>query len=462
MGVTTRLAEAVVESDFHSLSSVVVARSIEMMLNAAGVGIAGSRTREGRIVAEFALETAGSGPSTLLGTRGRTSIVNASLANGTMVHALDFDEAILRRSNHPSNAIFPAVMALGEKLGASGQHVLAAFALGCEVSTKIGAAGDLDELIPRLARNGWHLEGVAGAIGAAAAAAKLMRLDVEQTTCALGIATSQASGVQVNYGTSTKSFHCGQAAMHGVIAASLASKGFTSSRHAIEDVNGFFGCYRRDTEVDEAELMGRFANPFDVESPGVALKLYPCASATHSCIDAIRFLVLEHEIRPDQVARVHVSCPPRAGNDLKSFTRPSTGLEGKFSLNYCAAVAIVYGIPRMHHFTEAAITDQQLVGLLDKIELERNEKPTLEISRPATVTITLTDGRSLRHRVEHAKGHPKFPLTKEELNDKFRYCTSEVLPLDITETAIDMFRSLPTIADTSRLFRILALQEAAV
>src|SRR6266545_1725866 len=144
MGITSRLAEFAVNTSFSDIPGNVVDRSKDMMLNAAAVGLAGSATETGRIMVQYVQQMGGTPSCTIMGAGIRSSPVNAALANGTMVHVLDFDENVQRRSNHPSNAIFPTVMALGEQMALAGREVAAAFAIGSEVSTKIGAAGDFD------------------------------------------------------------------------------------------------------------------------------------------------------------------------------------------------------------------------------------------------------------------------------------------------------------------------------
>jgi 2-methylcitrate dehydratase PrpD len=447
-----RLAEFVTATDFSSLPTDVVEISKKMMLNAAGVGLAGSATREGKIIAEYVGQQGSSPACTILGSSTRSSPASAALANGTMVHVLDFDEYVPRRRLHPSNVIFPVVMALGESLALPGSVVVNAFSIGCEVSTKIGAAGDLNELLPTLARYGWHLEGVAGTIGATAAAGKMLGLDQEMMENAFGISVSQAAGAQVNHGTSTKSLHCGHAAMHGIISSSLAQKGFTGARNAIEDAEGFFGCYRRDVEVDEDEFVRNLGSPYDVIDPGVTFKRYPCASAIHASIDAVLELVETHAIKSEQVRNVHVSCPPRVGVDLDLFAHPDTGLQAKFSVNYCVAVALAHGVPRVKHFTDAAVKDPNILSLLDSITVDNSETISVRASRASTVEIELLDGRHFRSTVEYIGGQPPNPITPRELDDKFASCAEGILPGASIGRVISGFQQIDGLTNVVELF----------
>ena len=452
MGLTSRLAAFAVGRSFSDIPAQAIGNCKQMMLNAAAVGLAGSAEKEGQIIAEYVQQVGGSTHCTVIGTAIRTSPVNAALANGTMVHVLDYDEAILRRANHPSNSIYPTVMALGEQLAATGKEALAAFTIGCEVSTKIGIVGDLDKLQPPISSLGWHLEGVAGTIGSTAAAGKLLKLGQEQMENALAIAVSEASGIKSNFGTSTKSLHCGRAAMNGIMAAMLAQKGFTGAKDAIEGPKGFLDCFRRDRNVDEDDFIRQLGNPFDVVDPGMALKLYPCGSATHTAIDAALRLRSEHKINPKEVRSVRVAIPPHMA---MPFPRPETGLQGKFSVHYCVATALVHGQPRIHHFTDAAVRDPEVVAMLDKTTVETTEKATKEVSRPSTVALTLAGGQEIACRIEHPKGHPSDPLTAQELEDKFLYCSRDILPPERRECVIAQFRRLEELSNVQPLFSAL-------
>jgi 2-methylcitrate dehydratase PrpD len=457
VGVTSRLAGFAVNTTFEDLPAPVVAISKEMMLNAAGIGLAGSEEREGQIITEYVKAMGGRPASTVIGASFRSSPESAALANGTMVHVLDFDENVERRANHPSNAMFPTVMAIGEHLGCSGQAVTAAFAVGCEVSTKLGAAGDLDAQFPRISGFGWHPQGVTGTFGATAAAGKLLGLDQAQMENAFGLACSQAAGLQVNFATSSKSLHPGSAAMRGIMCATLAQKGFTGARNGIEGERGFFEAYRRDRNLDDDEFIERLGTPYDVIDPGLRLKIYPCGSLAHVSLEAILYLVGEHKIQYEQVQAIRVSVPRRWGLTGSAITHPQTGLEGKFSMAYCMAVAVVYGTPQLQHFTDQAVRDPKLVSLLDKVTVVTDEVPTATASRPSTVTITLNDGREVSRREEYAKGDRHKPVTAKDIDDKFATCSHHLLGPELMKEVILRFRTLDEIRDVRPLFASLAV-----
>lgn len=453
MGITSRLAAFVADTSFSDIPGNVIEKSKQMMLNAAAAGLAASAARETDIITQYVEEMGGKPQCTIMGRGIRSSPLYAALANAMMMDLPDYDGAVRRRVTAAGRIISPTVMALGERMALPGRDVLVAFALGCEVSTKLGAAGDLDELImPRMARYGWNLAAVAGVIGAAAAAGKLLGLGQEQMASALGIAVSQASGVRVNVGNAIVSFEVGQAAMKGIMAAMLAQRGLTGPRNAIEADNGFFGCYRRDVNVDEDEFFRSLANPYDVIDPGMLLKLYPCGSHTATAVEATLRLVEEHKITPEQVRSVRAAV---VEPHTVTIIRPETGLEGKKSINYCTAVALVHGRPQLHHFTDEAVRDPRVRAMMSRVTWAATEQATKEVPCPSTVTITLTNGREVSYRAKYEKGHPDNPLTRQELDTKFAECSHSKLPPNHIEEAIDQFHRLDELPNVAPLVSIL-------
>jgi 2-methylcitrate dehydratase PrpD len=462
MGFTSRLADFAYDTGYDDLPAEVVGRSREMMLNAAGIALAGVDEHEGRAIIDYVAEMGATPTCTVIGSNVGSTPELAALANGTLVHVLDFDENVERRGNHPSNVMFPVAMAMGEREAAPGADVLAAFAVGCEISTKLGAAGDLDEQFPRSAGFGWHGTPVFGVFGAAAAAGRLLGLDREQLAYALGLATSQSAGIQVNHGTSSKSVQAGSAAMRGIMCARLAQRGFTAARDAIEaEEAGFFTAYRRDHEVDEDAFFARLGAPYDVIDPGVRLKIYPSGSLTHVSIEAMLRLIEQHGVVPDQVRAVRVSVPRRWDGSVYPVTRPATGLEGKFSIAYCMAVCLVHGAPQMHHFTDEAVRDPDVLAVVDRVTVDTDETPTERALRPSTVRITLADGSEISRRAEFALGHKDNPVTDREIHAKFRACSRSLLSPDEATRIIGEFGRFETLPDVGPLFASLAGDRAS-
>jgi 2-methylcitrate dehydratase PrpD len=456
MGITRRLAQLVVEKNsFEELPAEVVERSKEMMINAAAVALAAAARPEGQAITQFVQEMKGNGKCTIIGMGLRTSPVYAGLANGTMVHLLDFDDEIARWGVHPSSAIFPVVMALGEMNGCAGKDVLTAFALGCEVASKLSAIGDRDDVgTPRLSPQSWHRDGVAGTIGATVAASLSLGLDQELLENALGIASGQASGISANLVTASRALQCGRAAMNGVMAAMLARQGFGGARDAIEAPGGLLDLCQVRVKVDEEAFFSRMADPYDIINPGVALKLYPCESASHTSIDAALQLMQQYRIDPEQIASVRVSVAPESLASLP-FPTPQNGWQARFCLSYILAVTLLHGPPLIDFFSDTAIQDSRVREMMDRVTVEATETSSQLIPRPSTITIILKEGRQLQHRVEFARGQPELPLDPEELNAKFLYCTRYILPPDHIEEAINSFRDLENVDNVTGMASVL-------
>ena len=489
---------ALEQSAFDALPPAVVAVAKEMMVNAAAVGLAGAAQAEGQALTRFVQEMGGNGRCTIIGKGLRTSPVYAALANGVMIHLLDFDDEIIPYRSHPSSVIFPVVMALGEMHGGAGPDVLAAFVLGCEVTAKLEAALGPDAAF----------SDVAGAIGAAVAAGRLLGLDaagLEQAVSRAGVGgvdgvvrpahherilnqahherilnqthyertlnqahhervsnqahhertSNQAHQEPVSNGPGTaaglagpgRAYRQGRAAMQGVMAALLSRPGLAESG----DLAGGRTAWDADRMTDFCAGLG---NPYAVINPGVSLKLYPCAAPAHPAIDAALQLAQQYRIDPDGIESVQVAVTPAALAALP-FPTPGNGGEARFCLSYIVAAALTYGHPLIDSFTDAAAQDGRVRGLMDRVAVEATERASGAMPYPCSLALTLRDGRQLRHRVEVARGQPELPLSPEELDAKFLYCSRYILPPDHIEEAITRLRELENIENTTGLFSVL-------
>jgi len=457
MGHTQLIAEFALGTPFDGLSGQVVSISKDMMLNAAAVALAGAAQPEALALTRFAQEMGGNGKCTIVGMGLRTSPVYAALANGTMVHLLDFDDEVVDRGIHLSSAVFPVVMALGEMNGYAGKDVLTAFAVGCEVASKLaGLVG------AGAATNGL---GVAAAIGATMAAGRLLGLDQEEMENALGIACGSAGWSRADLVFPSRPLQHGRAAMNGIMAAMLA-RGifgrFESARQAIEAPGGFLDCYidpySAPNVPDPEMLLSQLGNPFDVVHPGVTLKPYPCASAGHTTIDAVLQLVQQYRIDPGEVRSARVTVTP-ATLQAMPYPCPQSGREARCSLNYLTAAALLYGAPLIEQFSDSAVQDPPVRELMARVMVDASRKSTSE-SRPlasqaSTVTLDMVDGRQLGHRVDVPRGHPELPLDQDDLEAKFLYCSRYILPPDHIEGAVEQFRNLENVRDITGLASIL-------
>ncbi len=461
MGATQLLARHVLEhSAYDLLPPQVVATAKEMMLNAAAVALAAAAQPDGQRITQFVQEMGGNGKCTIIGRGLRSSPVYAALANGLMVHLLDFDDVIISSGVHPSCTVFPVVMALGEMNGSTGREALAAFVQGCEVTSKL--AGLLSTGLvshdnpPRTTSptGGWQFDSIAGTIGATVAAGLLLGLSQKQLEQALGTAAGQASGIQANRFTAARALQCGTAAMNGVMAARLSQQGLSGARDALESAGGWAALFSaRNLEIGE-ELVRRLSRSWDIQDPGVTLKLYPCHIASQTAIDAALQLAQLHRMVPSQMVKVQVSITPAAMAELP-FATPQNGWEARFCPSYIVAVALLHGHPLIDFFSDSALEDREVRAFMDRISVEATQPTSGLAPYPTTVSIQLENGQLIQQTTDFARGQPQRPLEQQELDAKFLYCSRYILPPDHIEEAIDSFRGLENIENITGMASVL-------
>jgi len=403
---------------------------------------------------QYAKEMGGNPEAGVIAAGFKTSAPQAALANGVMAHALDYDDVAVSWIGHPTAVLLPVVLALGERGRLSGREALAGYILGLEVEAKLGACvgfGHYDW--------GWHATATLGTLAAAAAAAKMLSLDICRTRMALGIAASLAGGTRQNFGTMTKTLHAGSAARNGIVAAFLAERGFSADGAIIESPMGFCKLFSGGAEYDVAQAALRLDSPFDIVSPGISLKPYPCCRLTHRCIDAILHLIEEYGVSAEDVKTVECRTSESVPQVL-IHSRPKTGLEGKFSMQYCMAIALLDGRVALGQFTDDKVAHARAQELLRRVEyVHTGDVGGAEmLTTPEVVTITLRDGRKLSAEVPVAKGDPRNPMTEEELAAKYRDCASSVLSRDDIEKSRDMVYNLQDVEDISEFMDLICLR----
>jgi 2-methylcitrate dehydratase PrpD len=364
--------------------------------------------------------------ATVIGSTRKVNAQYAALANGIRGHVLDYDDAQLAtlrsrpygQLTHPTTPVLAAALALAEKINATGLELLAAYIVGVEVACRLADAIDPDHYL-----KGFHPTGTIGAFGATAACAHLLKLDFTRTRWAVGIAGSLASGLRAHRGTMAKSLNAGHAAENGIVAATLAQTGFTASTDVFDDPMGYFAaaCYGM---ADRKRI--KFGAPYFLLSPGVAMKIYPCAGVLHPALDAIIELAKEHDLRPTDVKRIRVSIGPDAALPLV-YPSPRNALEAKFSLPFSAAVALIYRRAGLEQYKDATLLDRNVAAAIRRVELLRDPRlrSVGNLGCQAEVEILLKNRRTYRKRATVAKGHPKKPLTREEIQEKFYVCAGD-------------------------------------
>jgi len=448
MGVTEDLARHIVETGYDGLPLEVVQTAKDVILDGMGVMLAGSREEPPRIVAEYAQELGGAPRCTAFGFGFRTSPTLAAFINGVSAHVLDY-EPMWYPPTHALSPTLPPILALAEARGLCGRDVITALAVGFEAQGRLLLAADASN-------QGWELSfhppGVVGPLGAAAAAAKLLGLDVQRTRWALGIAASRAGSLFANIGTMTKASHCGNAGRLGLEAALLAAKGFTANEEVIEAPSGWARAFY--PQGLDAAAVRAFGRPWRMVEPGLAIKKYPSQYGTHRGIDAALELRERHGVEPAAIARVVVTAPV-----MEYVNRPSprTGLEGKFSFQYTVAAALLDGKVTVHTFRDARLFSSDMKGLLPRVELRMD--PTIPSDLDGMwveVEATTAEGRSVRARCERPRGIWDNPLTREERLEKFRQTAGMVLDPSRVARAAEVIQGLETAPNVTEFLAVMS------
>ncbi|MFB6169267.1 MAG: MmgE/PrpD family protein [Haloferacaceae archaeon] len=419
---------------YDDLPESVVRETERRFVDTVGVAVAGAAEAggAGELAAETvgALSGSGSGPATLL-AGGSAAVHDAALANGVAGHCLDYDDVLTGIHVHPSVVVVPAILAVGERDGATGREAVAAYVAGVEAQRYVAAPAT-----PGHYERGWHATGTFGTVGATAAVASLLGLGPAATTHALNAAVSAAAGVKRNFGSTTKPFHAGHANAAGVVAASLAARGATASADAWTGPNGFYDCFGG-ADSPDYDALPSLGDGLVLDDPGLDTKKFPCCYFTHSAAEAAATLADEYGIDPADVERVVVRAS-QAAVDTVPYDRPTSGLEAKFSMPYVVASAIARDRVGPEAFADDALGHEPTETVRDRVVFEAD--PSLPYgSHASTVTVALADGPSHERHEPAPPGTPETPLSDAELRRKFDACVARALPDD---GAADLYRRL--------------------
>jgi 2-methylcitrate dehydratase PrpD len=434
--VADALVDFVLGLDLGAIPDAVAEAAGCCLTDWVGVALRGSTEPLAEALDAVVAAAGGLPQATVLGRGRRTSALLAALANGAQSHALDFDDTHLPSIVHGSAPVAPAVLALAEWRRCPGSLALAAFVAGFEVETRIGRV-----IGPRLADRGWHVTAILGHFGAAAAAGKLLGLGAAQLTRALGIAGTQAAGLEQSFGTMCKPLHPGKAAMNGILAALLAREGFTGPTGMLDEPRGLAGTFLGAPDLSPAlEDLGKRWEILDNST-----KLYAACHLLHATIDAGRAIRQRAAPAAESIAEVECHVHPLALK-VAAIPAPRSGLEAKFSAAYCAALALTLGAAAESEF--AAPPDPGLAGLAGRIRPLAD--PALGIAE-ARMRVRLRDGRVLDEAVRAARGTPGRPVSRQDVEEKFRRLAGGVLPVAQTERLLETLRRFATLPDLEAL-----------
>jgi 2-methylcitrate dehydratase PrpD len=378
----------------------------------------------------------------------------AALLNGTAGHAMDWDDTQLSSSSdrifglltHPTIPPLSASLAISETLEhISGKDFLTAFVAGFEVECKIAEA-----IHPTHYKQGFHSSGTIGVFGATVAAAKLLDLNSDQLRHAIGMASSMGSGIRVNFGTMTKPLHVGMASHNGVTAALLAQAGFEANMDALDGPWGFFQV--QGAGVDREKIADCLGNPYSIADPGVSVKPYPCGSLTHPSMDAMLALVLENNLKPEEIQEVVLF----AGSNILNPIRYETArdeLEAKFCMPFLLATIGISRKAGRKEFTNEFVLSSEVQSFMERVRTEFD--PEIEAlgwdKMRSRVEIALNNGEKLSRESSGYRGGPDLPLSDDELKSKFHDCTEELLTPGTRQNIFGVIATMETLDDVEEL-----------
>jgi 2-methylcitrate dehydratase PrpD len=455
------VAQHVAGLRFEDLPASAVEAARNNLLDTLGVAIAGASAPGCRELVRLVLEEAPAPHAWVWGSGAKASAADAALANGSMAHALDFDDTHDAAILHAGVSVVPAALAVADRLGGvSGRELLTALAAGLDLSCRLGLAARLPPV-----KLGWVYTALFGLFGATVTAGKLMKLDAERMLHAIGIAYAQAAGNTqcMPDGALTKRMQPGFSARIGVLSALMARSGITGATHSFEGVHGLARVYLHDA-FDRERLLRDLGRRFEHEDLGY--KPFPCCRHTHNPIDVTLRLAQEHDIDPRQVESIVVGvnqdghtivCTPP---EVKQ--RPRGVVDAQFSIPFCVATALVRREVFIDAFSPQALQDPETLRVAALVRTHVDPAIEQAFGRavtPAAIEIRMKDGRRYAGRRDVPLGGVDRPMDFEALAAKFRRCVQYARgAARDTETGqlLELVRQLETVSDVRRLGDALA------
>lgn len=453
--VTDRISHFIADTDLEDIPRKALDLACLGITDFCGVAVAGSHETQSRLLMEYANAQGGRLQANAIAGGFKTSSYLAALVNGTSGHSLDYDDIAISLIGHPSVFLAPAILAIAETIECSGEEILAAYVIGYETACYLAKP-----LLQSHYMRGWHSTATFGTLGAAAAVSHLLKLDVGQIKHALGIAASLAGGLRQNFGTMTKPLHAGKAAADGIQAALLAQNGFTADENIIEAPMGFAAVFGHTTPVDWASVTHGLGREFLIAGEeGLAIKPYPSCGFTHTAIEAALQIKQKHALNSADIVEIELGVSP-FDCEVLIHHDPKTGLEGKFSLEYCVARALVSGRTALKDFTDKAISEAPVRRLIKKMKwVEKYPLPEMGTAQgfgTKSVAVRLRSGRKYQSEVAITRGTPLNPLTKAEFKAKYIDCVSGVLGVRDAEMSFAILSELRIAKNVKQLMRILS------
>jgi 2-methylcitrate dehydratase PrpD len=457
MDASIVLARNIVQVNYDDIPGEAIEAAKRDILDTLGVAVAGSNAPGGREIMGLVREWGGKEESTVIMHSQRVPSPYAALVNGTMAHALDFEDSHEGVVLHAGVSVIPAAFAVAERVGkVSGKELLTAVTSGVDVVCRLGEASNQSPSII-----GWHYTSLYGIFGAAAAAGKLLELDEQQMVNAFGIAYSQAAGnfQCVIDGALSKRLQAGFAASGGLTSSLMASRGLTGARNTLEGEKGLYQVYHHG-DYNPKRLTAGLGKHFAIVD--LSFKPYPCCRNCHPFIDATLALAAEHNLAADNVEEISIRCGEVARllcEPLDIKQKPRVLVDAQFSIPWAVATALVKRKVALEDFTPEAITNPVVLRVASKVKAEVEPQMETRGTSPALVEIKMKDSSVIYSKREDiAKGNPKKPMSWGELCHKFSDCArhgAKPVSQDSVEKAISLLADLEKVEDVGEIIRLL-------
>ena len=439
MSATQALAQFIVDTSYEKLPAPVVEAAKIAILDGIANMLAGSTQELATIIGQYVKDSGGTPQSTVIGWGFKTHAPSAAFANGVFGHCLDYEIQGFPPT-HGTSSCLPSALALAEERCASGKTIIEAYVLGWEIQGRLRAAS------APAANPAFHPPGIVGPLGGAAASAKVLGLDTQQTQMALGIAASRTGGLTANTGTMVKSTHPGSAARMGAEAGILAGAGFTANDQILEAPRGYAEALFNGNMDWDIVTQG-LGDPYRMVDPGYDIKRFPAQRGMQDPIEAVLNLRERYDLRAGMVEELTLLTSGRG----HSGSLPQTGLDGKFNVEYCVAVALLDGRVVIDSFTDQRRFAPDMEEILPKILVQ----PDGPESGPVKATAKLKDGRTVSEECQQFTGSKGNPMNREQRMAKVWDCIGRVLAVPDGERMLELVEDLENVPDISALMAIL-------
>jgi 2-methylcitrate dehydratase PrpD len=441
MGTTEKIAKFVFETNYDALPTETIEIAKKAIIDSVGITLAGYKEKGGSIVTKIIRELGGASQTRIVVDGVKAPVTDVAFAHGAMAEFLDYGDSYNAPTTHPSCTVVPVVLALGEKLRSSGRDVIEAYVLGMEIGGKVGFGA-----VPN-ATSGivWSPIKYLGCLQATIAAAKMLKLDMDQIRVALAIVSTTVGGPMATFWSMIKGIHSGDTARSGIMAALLAKGGFTGEKNIIEIKGGFADSVFGEGNYDLDKMTSNLGNPYHIIKPGLDFKKYPCCFGTQWSLDALIPILEKHKISYEDIENVELISP--LSHKFLNRPNPETEIEAKFSLQYVIGATILDGRPVIDTFHEPRIFDARQREAMKRIKITHSKAALIRSPEwENNVTVRMKNGQEYKNSVDFPT-----PLSFDDIVAKYEQCAQIVLPPKQVKRSIELLKNLDTVKDVTVL-----------